>query len=481
MSDKITYVLEILDRYSNNTRKFKEEINSTKKAAESLDTTLTKTTKNYSRSLGNMRKTLSGSYTPIKFNTEQGKYENAARPRPHAPSGAGGVSFGGVAKAMGYYAVIDKVMGLPKEIFDTRRNMDSLSASLTAILPKYDGLTDRGVLAAREMEYMKKASYDLGISFNSMSNEYIQFLAASAGKSSLKEVREQFEAFAKIATTYQISPHRFSLVMNAITQMTSKGTLQMEELKSQLQESLPGALKLFTDAAKKVRPDLIKTEGDFMKLVASGRAGSGILKLVGKEILSDKDIIAGFEVALKSINSRTNQLSNSWINLLDNFSKGTIGDTISEGIHSLDLKVQSLNTSLGALSAFWNSDEMKFLRNVAGKGAELITSGAKVTGAAVSAIYYDIKHGGNEGRKTFNEQFRAGTKEEENVFWIRDAIGESPSMPNMTPIPNMTPMAQPEQKIVIEFMNAPANMSIPRASSNVSVRNSSTISPAGGY
>jgi hypothetical protein len=42
MSDKITYILEVLDKYSSQTRKFKKELESIDKVAKNLDKTLKK-------------------------------------------------------------------------------------------------------------------------------------------------------------------------------------------------------------------------------------------------------------------------------------------------------------------------------------------------------------------------------------------------------------------------------------------------------
>lgn len=508
MSDKITYVLEVLDKYSLNTKKFKSELLGVKRAAEEVDRILSKgfasinalpkavretnalassidkvtranqrnatVAINTTRSLGNMRKTLAGAYTPIRFNPELGKYEARTQPTPLSPARTGGggmgVSFGGVAKAMGYYSLIDKAVGIPREIFNTRREFDSLGATLEAIMPKYDRTVSAQAAAAREMDYLKTTAYNLGMNLGVAKEEYVKFLAASAGKSTLKEVHDQFEAFSKLSAVYQITPYRFGLVMNAITQMTSKGVVSMEELRRQLGDSLPGAVSIFAKAAMKARPDLVKTEADFIKLVETGRVGSGLLREVGKVIVEDTDLMSGLDKALDSLNSRTNKLSTSWTNLLDRVSKGKIGEGLSNSISKLDEAIQNLDKHLNSLAELWNSKPVQAILGAVGWTYEKARTGAEIAGAGIAAGYYDIARGGNEGRQTFNEALQRG---EFGTGQYSYGAMNIPRINQMTSIPS-------EQKIVLEFVNAPQNMMPLRVPQNMSVRKDGTLSPAGG-
>lgn len=507
MSDKITYILEVLDKYSVNTKKFKSEMLGVQRAAEGLNKTLMKgvqfnsalpktirDTDNLTRSLDRMgrvqqknymtamqfKRSIGGAYTPIRFNPEAGKYEGVSRPQaqPVGRGGGGmGVSFGGVAKAMGYYSLIDKAVGLPREIFNTRREFDNLGATLEAVMPKYDRTVSAQAAAEREMEYLKKTSYDLGLNLNAAKEEYVKFLAASAGKSSLSEVHKTFEAFSKLSTVYQITPYRFGLVMNALTQMTSKSVVSMEELKRQLGDSLPGALSLFGKAAMKARPDLVKTEGDFIKLVEAGRVSSKIMLEVAKVITTDTDLMGGLDKALGSLNSRTNRLSTSWANLLDNFSKGAIGEGLGKGITALDKSLQSFNTTLnqtsGAFKIIGDTTFGKILFGMLGGLGTVLTEGtwelAKapfVLGEAAGGLATGRVMGDNEGRKEVQRGLR------DYYFGSGEGI---------TSNPNTLSAPQQEQKLVIEFIgNVPSNMSVPRSPPGVSVRNSGTLTPAGG-
>lgn len=522
MSDKITYILEILDKYSVNTKKFKKELGSIQRASESLDKCLKKTGRSFKSfsTNPNLTKTirqvnsLARSLERVKLNSKFAGFgrgttamgesmammnanlrsmitmqdrmiSRVARTSPSSPvspsparrgffgGGGSGVSFGGVARAMGYYAAIDRAIGMPREILDMRRQMDSLGATFEAVLPKYDKVTKSTVLAARETEYLKKKTYELGLDFDSTKSEYVKFLAAgSMSGQSLADMRKQFEAFAKISTVYQLPAHRFGLVMNAITQMTSKSTVSMEELKRQLGDSLPGAMTIFAKAAIKARPDIFKTIGDFIKMVEQGKVSADILKVVADVILEDKDLMNGLGKALDSTNSKLNRLSNSWGRFVEKLSTGKSGEMIGDFIVGLDDAIKLLTKSLDGLADLWDSRFIKFIREMIPEVTDTITTGTKVVGAGGMALINDLIHGGNEGREQFMTLAKKGAL----------ASGyKSPEPLNYTPIPPQS------QKITVEIIgnNLPENMSIaPRNQSgdiDISVKRGNTLSYGGGY
>ena len=68
--------------------------------------------------------------------------------------------------------------------------------------------------------------------------------ATSAANIPISVTNELFASVTKASATLGLSGERTSLVLQALSQMASKGTVSMEELRGQLGESLPGALSL---------------------------------------------------------------------------------------------------------------------------------------------------------------------------------------------------------------------------------------------
>lgn len=514
MSDKISYVLEVLDKYSTNTRKFKKEIKSLETSINSLNKKLSITSLNVGKlgsGLGltqtirqtdslkrnidglnrssqqsvniaqqharvlsaNSRRAYAGAFTPIRFNPSEGKYQPIQQKMPYEqpqqPSrrggffaGGDGVSFGGVAKAVGYYSIIDKAVGLPREIIETRRQFDALGATLQTVLPSYNKTTSSSVLAAQEMEYLIGVVRTLGLDLNATKEEYVKFLAASAGKKSLPQVRKEFESFAKLSTVYGIDPYRFKLVMNAITQMTSKGIVNLEELQRQLGDSLPGAVKLFADS-------LGLSEPVFRKLVSDGRITAGVLANVSDYIDKNAQITSGLDIAMQKLGARLNRVSTSWTLLVESLSQGDAGVMINDWVTILDNGIQKLTKSLEIMGSVWNSSPIKGIR----KMHDIAEVGSEIIGQASAALYFDLTRGGNEGRSQFKENLSQGNFES----YRKNFANDNPFNNQFTPIPQ-SPMTPQEVLVKIVGENLPAGISIKQESYGMTPRPRTVI--AGG-
>lgn len=113
--------------------------------------------------------------------------------------------------------------------------------SLTRTLTQ---LTGSSKAAAAEMEYIRAASNRLGIDAREAAKSYTQLLAATQGTALQGDAAKRvFEAVAGAMAALGKSSAETNHALNAVNQMASKGTVQMEELKGQLGEALPGALK----------------------------------------------------------------------------------------------------------------------------------------------------------------------------------------------------------------------------------------------
>lgn len=72
------------------------------------------------------------------------------------------------------------------------------------------------------------------------------------------KARRIFEAFSKTFTANGASADEFARATKALSDMMSKGTVQAEELKGQLGDAMPGALRIFAEAAGVSQKELLK-------------------------------------------------------------------------------------------------------------------------------------------------------------------------------------------------------------------------------
>ena len=130
-----------------------------------------------------------------------------------------------------------------RELVSTIVHMDSLVSGFKAILGS-------GEAAAQEMAFLKKTSNELGLELQSAGKAYLSLTAATKGTAlEGAKTREIFVSVSRAMSVLGKSADETENALRAISQMASKGTVSMEELRGQLGEALPGAMKAAADGA----------------------------------------------------------------------------------------------------------------------------------------------------------------------------------------------------------------------------------------
>lgn len=193
-----------------------------------------------------------------------------------------------------------------------------------------DAIYKNSATAASQLEFLRKTADQAGVSASSLSSSFVSFSAAtkSAGIP-LQTTNALFGSVTKASATLGLSTEKVSLVLQALGQMASKGTVAMEELRGQLGESLPGALSMAAQG-------LGLTELQLINLVSSGK-------------LAARDLFPALAESLKSMEGDTNTAAGSWErfkNALE-LSLTNVGD--SGGMAVLTLALRTLAAVLGTI------------------------------------------------------------------------------------------------------------------------------------
>lgn len=77
-------------------------------------------------------------------------------------------------------------------------------------------------------------------------------------KMNISQIQSLFQGLSKQGVLYGLGQDQMKRAMNAFTQMANKGQIKAEELKNQLGDVLPGAMKLFADAIDKTQGELLE-------------------------------------------------------------------------------------------------------------------------------------------------------------------------------------------------------------------------------
>uniref|UniRef100_UPI000AFFEED6 tape measure protein n=1 Tax=Delftia lacustris TaxID=558537 RepID=UPI000AFFEED6 len=169
--------------------------------------------------------------------------------------------------------------------------------------------------SAAEIAYLRKATSDLGLAFDSTAKAYQQFSAAARGTALEGEkARAIFESVAKASAVMGLSAENTSGVLLALQQMISKGTVQSEELRGQLGERLPGA---FQTAARAMGV----TTAELGKMLEQGQVvADDFLPKFAQEL--NRSLGDAAEKAADRLDGAVNRFNTAWEKL-----KQTAGDS----------------------------------------------------------------------------------------------------------------------------------------------------------
>lgn len=164
---------------------------------------------------------------------------------------------GEVTAMAGQFVGLFAAMQAGKDFIAANAGAESLLRTLTQ-------LKGSSQAAAAELEYIRGASNRLGIDAREAAKSYTQLLAATQGTALEGDgARRVFEAVAGAMASLGKSSAETNSALLAVNQMASKGIVQMEELKGQLGEALPGALKAAANGTS-------LTVAELSKMVESG-------------------------------------------------------------------------------------------------------------------------------------------------------------------------------------------------------------------
>ena len=214
-------------------------------------------------------------------------------------------SFLGVAGALGIGLSINR---LGSSFMDTATKLSVAKNTLQNVSKEIGEYGEN-------LEWLRKISNKYGQDMITLTNSFAQFrAAASSSKLSLDEMREVYEALTRAAGAYHMSADRTNDMMNAVTQMLSKGKVAAEELRRQLGNSLPGAFNLMAQAAYNAG---VITENSTAALEDAMKKG----KVMAEDVLPSfakilNDVTANAD--FNSLQTSINRMKNSFTELVEN-------------------------------------------------------------------------------------------------------------------------------------------------------------------
>ena len=275
-----------------------------------------------------------------------------------------GLSLGKVAVVAAAY----KGWQFSKELFRVQTMFQGVNASFEAIIPKFGLAGSKSALAAKELEWLKNTSNELGVSFESSARSYSKFLASS--HMGIGSTRKTFRAFAGLSSLLGLSGDEFEGTIRALAQMQSKTSITAEELKGQLGDRMPMAVQIFAEAAGVSIPK-------FLKLMEEGALSANLMAKVADLITTkySEDI----EKASHNLQGSANRTSNSMSEL-----KHTIGDTLSPAMTTF---TEGAGKAAVGLDNFFKIFKDKDAFNRSSDGMKTIITTLKIAGGLAEGLF----------------------------------------------------------------------------------------------
>jgi tape measure domain-containing protein len=193
---------------------------------------------------------------------------------------------------------IDKIVEFGKAVLKATAEMQSLEVRMKDLAGGNDE-------ALKTFGDLKQMANDLGLSYKSLTTNYIQF--TSAAKASGMEVDKASRIFKSMTIALAgtgASSEQVKSAMTALTQMIGKQKISAEELRSQLGEAMPSAIGIMAKA-------LGVTTQELDKMMASGQLlANEVLPKFAEE--AERAFGGNTEKMAGNIQANLMRLQNAW-------------------------------------------------------------------------------------------------------------------------------------------------------------------------
>lgn len=195
-----------------------------------------------------------------------------------------------------------------RNIYQTTKELQSLDLALKMV-------SETQEIYGSNINFVKNISEKWGIEIKGLTEQFTQFYVNAKGKLSETDIKKTFEGIAKAGSLMGISIDKQNDAFYAFNQMLSKGTVQAEELKKQLGNALPGAIKAATMAYQELNPNLKVTE---QMMLDQMKAGNLVSNEMVPAIIRAYQKLYGIEniTGIETLISKQNRLANSWTEMV---------------------------------------------------------------------------------------------------------------------------------------------------------------------
>lgn len=200
---------------------------------------------------------------------------------------------------------------IAKNIYQTTKELQSLDLALKMV-------SGSMVEYKSNQAFIATVAEKWGIEIKGLTEQYTQFYTASKNILSTEKIKTVFESIAKSGALMGLSVEKQNAAFYAFEQMMSKGVVASEELKKQLGNAMPGAMKAAGMAYMELHPkikSIQEAEAELMKDMKAGAIDSATYVPL---IVKNFEKLYGIEQVdkVETLQAAQERLANSWTNLV---------------------------------------------------------------------------------------------------------------------------------------------------------------------
>lgn len=245
---------------------------------------------------------------------------------------------GEVLSLVSAYGGIYGVINLLTQSVTAFQTLEAATSRLNAV---FGGDQSR---VSAELDFLRRTADRLGVSFGDLSNEYSRFAVATQGTIlEGQKTRDIFVSVTEAARVNKVSTEDLKGVFTALTQIVSKGSVQMEELRQQLGDRLPGAIQIMA-AGLGVGTD------ELIKMMEQGQVTSSALVNFAQEL--DRRFGSQLTAALQTTSAELGKFQNAAFQALIAFGQAgfieaftNLLKTMTETLRSADFQAFAARVS----------------------------------------------------------------------------------------------------------------------------------------
>ncbi len=208
--------------------------------------------------------------------------------------------------------------------------MEQLQAGLQAV-------SGDAALAKEQMDFVRQMATRAGVDVTAAGSAFLGLAAATKGTAVEGEpARQVFEAVTVAMAKAGKSSAETQNALLALSQMASKGTVSMEELRGQLGEALPGALQAAANG-------LGITTQDLIKLVESGQIAAEDLFPALAKGLND---LYGSAPGAQTLSQEITNVKNAFVEMAANIGEAGALDGLKAGAEAAQAAIVLLGDTL---------------------------------------------------------------------------------------------------------------------------------------